>query len=513
MTLQQYTSKSVSFPSNALNGGLNSTSGPLGLQDNESSDLQNIDFNKFGSIFQRNGYTQLNTVTNGAGTAWDGLHWYEYNSGSTEVRKPVGVGNSKIIKMDDLDGTWDDITGGLTVTDGNPWTFSNFLNTVYATNGFDAPWDWDGTGNAALSTLPVNVTVPKFNALFNNFLFYAHVKLSGVVQNSRIYWSNLKDTGTWAAAHFIDVAKDDGQEITGIKVLSDRLVVYKTRSIYNVLYTGDTDVPFVLPGGGKAASSVGCVASHSIQDVNNGHVFLSHDGFYFYDGNNSYKISEKITSTLLGYNTLRFFQAKSLVQRDKNRYMCTMVTSGQTDNDRIVVWDYFNNAWSVYSGIAASSMATFYTGGDEEKIYFGDYEGYVYRMDSGTNDNPEGVPTEIDAYYWTNWRHFGDLVNKKGVPEVTIYYQNSNSILTLAYSYDFETGEQFSQTFSLAGTSDVYGSGIYGTAIYGSSGGAVRRRDLTGRGRVIRVKYANDVLSEEFQIDGMGTLAHLETNT
>ena len=605
MTLQKYTSTSMSVGNNALNGGLNSTSGPLGLQDNESSDLQNIDFNKFGSVFKRNGYQQLNTVTNGAGTSFDGLHWYEYNSAGSEVRQAMAVGNSKILKMDTLDGTWDDITEdqsvtftgaglddatssgiydgsgdieykvvidgtgtpdtfewfkddvsqaagvnisgaeqildndlGITfaattghtisdqwvfhpatiVTDGYPWTFTNFLNTVYATNGEDAPWQWDGSGNARLSQLPVDIVFPKFNELFNNFLFYAYVgqiEVPGedpVTNNSRVYWSNLKDTSTWEAAHFIDVAKDDGQEITGIKVLADRLVIYKTRSIYNMFYTGDTDIPFIMPGGGKTASAVGCVASHTIQEVNNGHVFLSHDGFYFFDGNTSYKISEKISNTILGYNTLRLNQSVSLVQRDKNRYMCTMVSSGQASNDRILVWDYFNNAWSIYVGIDASAMATFYTNGDEEQIYFGDYDGYVYQMDVVANDNPAGVPTAIDAYYWTNWRHFGDLVNKKGIPEIALYYEYSNSILTLAYAYDFEGGEQFSQTFSLAGASDVYGVGIYGTAVYGSSGGAVRRRDLTGRGRVVRMKYANATLSETFQIDGMGTLAHLETN-
>ena len=46
-----------------LSGGLNSTAGPFGLKDNESSDLQNIDFDQFGSILKRNGYSNLNSVS------------------------------------------------------------------------------------------------------------------------------------------------------------------------------------------------------------------------------------------------------------------------------------------------------------------------------------------------------------------------------------------------------------------------------------------------------------------
>ena len=45
-----------------FNGGLNSTNGPLSLKDTESPSLQNIDFNKFGSILKRNGYIVLNTI-------------------------------------------------------------------------------------------------------------------------------------------------------------------------------------------------------------------------------------------------------------------------------------------------------------------------------------------------------------------------------------------------------------------------------------------------------------------
>ena len=44
------------------------------------------------------------------------------------------------------------------------------------------------------------------------------------------------------------------------------------------------------------------------------------------------------------------------------------------------------------------------------------------------------------------------------------------------------------------------------------AGGQSVRRDLTGRGRVVRFKFANNTMDEQFRIDGLGTLAHLETN-
>ena len=415
--------------------------------------------------------------------------------------------------MDSLDGTFDDVTGTLTITAGKHCDFENFLNEVYVTNGTDVPFKYDGTSAADISNdLATNgVTTANFIKLFNNYLFIANVTVSGVRQQSRIYWSNLKSTTTWTSTDFIDIAKDDGQDITGLRVLSDRLVVFKRRSIYNVFFTGDSDVPFILPGGGKANSAVGCVAPWSIQEIDNGLIFLSHDGFYYYDGSNSVKISDKITTTILSLNVGRFDQAVSLTQKDKNRYWCSLPSSGVSTNDTVLVWDWSLNAWSKYSGMAAAAMTTVYVDGEEERPYWSDYVGFTYRGDTSANDNPAASETAIAAYLWTNWKHFGDLIDKKGLPYVTVYYQSANSVLTLGYSYDFETGTQRSQTFSLATGTDTYGTGVYGTAVYAGAGGAVKRRTLTGRGRVVRFKFENNVKGETFQIDGLGTFPHLET--
>lgn len=521
MSKPSFTSSEISFPYNNFNGGLNSSAGPLSLQDNEASNLQNIDFNLFGSIVKRNGYTALNTTAITSSPDIDGLFWYEFNSSGTLTRHAVMTAGAKFYKMDDLDGTWDDITGGITITAGNHCDFENFLDEVYVTNNQDPPWKWTGTGNVSAMTVPAGLTDAKWVVQFNNYLFLGNVAVSGTRHNSRIYWSNLKDTGTWTATDFIDVAKNDGQEITGMKVLGDRLVIYKNRSIYNLFFTGDADIPFILPGGGKSNSSVGCANGFTVQETNNGHIFMSYDGFYFYDGNNSYKISDKINSTFLGLNTTRLDLARSLIQRNKNRYWCALPAASETENNRVLVYDWYNNAWSIYTDMAPSAMATFYVSGYDERPYWGDYSGFVYRGDTGTDDYPLNVQTAINAIFYTNWRSFNDLVDKKGVPHIVLYFQNANTTLDFGYSYDFEgvggglaedDSDQYTQTIDLSTSSDAYGSAAWDSATYAGTGGDVVRRDLIGRGRVIRFKFANNVLSETFQIDGVGIQAYLETH-
>lgn len=512
MAGSNFTTPSQTFSFRNFTGGLNTTAGSLGLNNNESSGLRNVDFNVFGSILKRNGYTHLNATAIPSAPTNDGLHWYEAVLSSALTRKLVTVADGKLWKQDDLDGTNDDITGSLTITEGSFCDFENFLNEVYITNNTDVPFKWAGSGNGAAMTVPTNLTKAKFVKQFNNYLFLANVTVNSVVHQSRIYWSNIKNTGTWTATDFIEIAKDDGQDITGIKVLSDRLVIYKRRSIYNLFFTGDSDIPFILPGGGKSNSDVGCVSPFSIQELKNGHIFLSYDGWYFYDGNNSYKISDKITTSFLETNTTRLEQARSLVQKSKNRYMCALPSNGATENDLVFVFDILNNSWSIYSGMECSSMATVYVDGVEERPYFADYDGYIYRADTGSDDYPLKIQTAINFYYFTNWIHFDDLVDQKGVPHIYIYYQTSNAVLTISYSYDFEEADQFSNTMNMSGGTSSYGSAIYGTDTYASSGGKVQRRDFTGRGRVVRFKFSNSTLSETVQIDGVGIQAHLETD-
>lgn len=572
-----------------MNGGLNSTSGPLSLKNTESSDLLNIDFNKFGSIIKRNGYAALNTSAISGSARSDGLWWYEYTSSGAYTSLLLNVTNGKLYKNSGFVTSFTDATGTGTFTASNACDFENWLNTAYITNNVDIPsfmvsgadaapipsfqnnsytFQVSGittnpsvgdtytnntvtytikyvrtsgsagalagqivaTGSGAPSTSgtlvrtagvgDANITFSSFGANVNistakdvcqyqNYLFFLNVTFNGTVERSRLVWCNIKDDLTWLATSFIDISRNDGQQGMRLQALGDRLVIFKERSIYNLFFTGDADIPFTVQ---ESDSNVGCVAQFSVQEIENGLIFLSHDGFYYYDSNNSYKISLQIQTTLLAYNLTRFNQARSMVQKNKNRYFCSLPSSGQTNNDTVVVWDWQLNAFSLYAGMAVNSMSTVYVSAIDERIYFGDYSGFVYRMDTGSDDYPLNVQTAITSYYYTNWKNFDDLVDQKGIPNIVIYYQSNNATMTLVYSYDFESADTYTQTFSTATSTSVYGSAVYGTGTYAGIGGSQQRRDLDGRGRVIRLGFKNSNMTETFQIDGLGSFVHLETN-
>lgn len=598
-----------------FNGGLNSAGGNLSLQDNESSGLQNVDFNFLGSVSQRNGYTLLNSsplgltdvfdgsgnqVFDGSGnpvTAGgiaqqsDGLWWYESTQAGSLTYLFIAVSGGQIYYMSGFDGVWHNITGTNTITAGNVCCFENFFNILYITNGVDAPFQISGTGNSQIiqalqqhsytfqvsgvvvtptsgatytnnaitytvvgtnlvvgafglsgtitatgSGVPetsgtltkasgtgdanitytvyganVNITTAKYVEQYNNYLFLANVTAAGVYYPTRIYWSNLQDTTTWLQSSFIEISENDGQQITGMKVLGNNLIIFKTRSIYILSFTGDPDAPFILQGGGKANSDVGCVSHFSIQEVQNGLVFLSPDGLYYFDGLNSSKMSDRINPTILALNQNQLANARSCVQRIKHRYMMA-VPNGNSTNDTIITWDWYLNAFSVYTGMAPSTMCTTYTNGFTEKIWFGDYSGYYYQMDTTSlNDYPLGVATAINSYYYTNWKDFGDLIDEMVIPQCVLYYLVSNSSLNFSYSYDLSLSDQYNLSISLSGGGSLFGTGVFGTATFGQSGGGLQRIDLNGRGRVARFKFSSNSLSNTWRIDALGQFPSVET--
>lgn len=485
-----------------IGGGFNDTGGVFELADNESPDLQNIDFDKYGSILPRNGYQILNTVAIPAGAPTTngalGLYWFK--TASTE--KAIKVILDKVYRMDALDGTWDDITEtGPTLYTGAeyPCWFTTFNSKVLLANNYDIPKQWSGSGSISNMTVVTGLTRARFVTNYQNYCLMANCVVSGVSAPTRIYWSAFKDDTSWDTADYMEIGYNDGEEITGVKVLGDRLVIYKTKSIWYMVFTGNADIPFLRY---KSNSPVGCAAPFSIQEVDNGHIFLSWDGIYYYDGTNSYKLSDKISNTIRKLNRDRLSYAKGVYQFDKNRYWLSVASATSTPNDLVLTFTYdpYQSSGMIfkagkYIGFSASSLAIFNVSGIEERVYFSDCLGYTYRADSGIDDHPSNTTYAVNSYYYTNWKNFNDICDRKGVPHTYIYHSNTNGTLKFAYSYDFSTVDQYTHSFSMLTTQTVSDLGV--------------RRDLTGRGRVVRFKFANSTSNTSYIIHGIGVQASL----
>jgi len=515
------------FDYKSNNGGLNTKSSPLFLKDNESPDCQNVYFDTDGAIIKRNGSVQItpehqiippdfsatpeHTIT--------GVYYY-YKKDATDYL--VFTEGPAVYKIDDIEGTPEHITGDhfigpYALNTNGLYDFETYLDTVIATDGEDPPWKWTGTGSitplggpiddntGVRPNVPYGLTTAKYVCLFKDRLFLANVTVSSTTYPSRVYFSAIGSISNWSATDFININTNDGQIITGMEVLGDRLVIFKTNSIYNVFYTGSTDVPFYVQ---KSDSDVGCISGYSIQNIKNNLIFLSADGIYAYDGVSSIKLSDRITPTLQNYNESRYQYAVSANYRPKNQYWITMTTSSGTTNSEVIIWDYYHNAFTKYKGLPISSLALVFTS-NGDRLYSGGYEGNLDRQDYGTSDGGTSQTNgnAIDAYYWTKWFDWNSLAIKKRPMYLYLFTEASgNWNLTTSYVYDLKSGVYKSVANSLFGGGAIVGTAVVGTSVVGESGTLTHRIDLQGQGGFARFKFSNPNVNQYFRIDGFSVL-------
>lgn len=494
-------------------GGLNTTAAPTSVADNESPDLQNVDFNEFGAIKKRKGYATLNTTPLTGETELTGLYQYRLNDGTSKLVCPH---STAFYKMDTdssgvPDGTPDDITSGETITAEEKFSFDTIRNTLVATNGTDLPFKWDAVNSPndiAQLGVPAGLTKAKYVVGFKDRTILANVTVSGVDYPSRFYYSDIGTLDTFSATSFISVQTDDGGQIRGIIVLGERLVILKDFGIYNILFTGDADVPFIVR---KSNSDVGCISHWSIAKVKNNIVFLSPDGIYIYNGTESMKISDKIETTLEEFQTADYTKTSSANYRLLNQCWFTFTSAAGTHSDRVIVWDYSNNAFGLHVGMEPAVITTFYDGNNLERLYHADYYGYIYQNNTGNSDYLKNVQTAIDAYYITKWFTFNMPSHSKTVPHVFLYLDEEGDWdLSFSYTFNFQAGDWVTQSVSLFDDGGIVGVAIVGVDIVGGKDGIIERVDLRGQGQVIRMKFSNSNIDEPFVVNGFSPLARIQ---
>jgi len=505
------TQKVQHFDNNS--GGLNTRAGTLTVADNEATVAENFNFTTTGSIVKRKGNTEFvgGTPTRMQSGTVSLLGDYQLIDGTQKI---VGASGDKVYKTDSTsDGDWDDITSGETVTAGNIFDWSQYRNIFVFTNGVDKVFGWDQTSSASdikQLTIPTNLTAAFFTEIFSEFHFLGNVIVSATSHRSRIYYSNVGKVETWTATDFVDIGRDKAEgQITMMKTLGDRLVIGKqTGAIYNTFFTGDADLPFIIQ---RSFSQVGCGAMRSAVVVNNILFFWSTDGigFYAYDGINSVEISEKIQPTLEGFASSRYADIIGEVFPELNQIWWSMTSTGST-HDRIVVFDYVSNAWSIHTGIDAAYLQLLEKG-SELKMFSGNYGGRVIEQNISTADvNASGTDdTAIVATYKTKWFDLSNPALVKSLNHAIIYTQieSTEHSFNVGWGYDFDESDFGTLTVDVGGGGTTWGDENWGAFNWATStGGRVKRLDLTGRGRFCRLAFSNSQASQPFTVDGFSLI-------
>jgi hypothetical protein len=490
-------------------GGLNSNQNVVYLADTKpgmATTLVNFEPSLYGGYRRINGYSQLepsNPAVGGTGAQGKVLGVTIFNGSTIIATRQDNPGTTYSIYKWVSGGAWSKFTTGLTLTTVNidkcRFAWYNFNGTAHMimVDGINPPTLWDQTNFAAVTSAHTGgsfaqaggnqaLTSPKYVTMFKQSIFVA-----GDPTNPQIVaYSAPNSDYDWTAASGAGQI-NAGMDVVAIKPFREDLFVFGKTRIKKISVSGTN---FVI---NDVATEVGCLCPDSVVEINGDLLYLAEDGFRNVAGTDrigdvelasqSKAIQFDVTNQILSGVDLN--SVNCVVIRRKSQVRCFFsnpnVTSdvntgiiggfrGKADqnsywgNNNGFVWE-----WGLLQGIRTSCTASGYIG-PQEYVLHGDFDGVVYRQESGNSFNG----SNITAIYSTPYLDYGDVFVRKTLHKANVFvFAEGNLQLNVALQYDWDRSDVFNpSTYALA---DNLSGAIYGTAVYGTDTYAVAPLPIT----------------------------------
>lgn len=495
--------------------GLNNLVSPSLIDDKEFSDSLNIEYDEGGVARKRSGYTQVIQSL----TAAKGLGMFVTESVSHVCT--VDDGTFQYASA----SSWTPVTT-VSFTAGSETTFTTARNKLYIWNGTEGGTTWDGTTLARPGTIPK----ARFAIWHQSF----HIASGVTGQPNRIYISATDDSSMFTRdsgnaslnnstevpgatvftdaaaplANFIDVRKDDGDEITGIGRFQDSVIIFKERAIFQLTFDSSNN-PVITP----VTGSTGCVSHKSIENVENDLYFLSREGVRVLGNEPNYftairtnVLSVRIQTVIDSINPANY--AKANAHYFDNKYILSVPTTSSSIT-KTIVYDRRFQAWSVWTNFNANAFIRYIDGTtNTSSLYFLDDDGIkVYEFDPGSYaDDGEA----IDAYIVSKSFDLGNPDTLKFFRDIGLVFRRLSGQLTISVYTD--EGTLLGTTVLASGSSDGMGLLALGLQILGQGTGDTsenvtfvdnpERVIINAQSRVIKFKIQNARLNESFVLLG-----------
>jgi hypothetical protein len=406
--------------------------------------------------------------------------------------------------------SWNAYTTGLTLSTVNldkiradVFNFDG-TNKIVFVDGVNGVIVFDGA-SWTQPTGDQSINAPKYVTIFKNTVFVS----GDATHPELVVYSKPLDESDW------DVASGAGQINAGFVVkqilpFRDELYVFGETQIKKIVIDG-TD--FVIQ---DVTKNIGLVASDSVQEINGDLLFLSQDGFRTIAGTNrigdveiavqSKNIQQDVIDLILNadlpsVNTvivrrksqIRCFFSDESLDVNKNNGILGSLRGG----DNGISWE-----WSRLKGIRTSICTSGYVG-TQEYVLHGDFNGKVYRQESGHSF--DGEP--ITAIYTTPYLDFGESMVRKTIHRINIFIRPEGELsINAALQYDWGSRKVTNpSTYVIEGsvTGDLYGSAIYGTSHYATSVEPMLWQNIEGSGFSNKITFSSSDTNESYSIQGI----------
>ena len=446
-------------------GGFDSSENHLLLDTNNpgmATDLLNYEVGLNGGYrridgfeYFSNEYRQVDAI-NGEGRIL-GLALYKTNEGVEQLiaaRKQLGSNTYKFYKFVVGSG-WQAMTTGFTLNTVDisktilkirnaQFNFGN-KNYIVFVDGVNFATLYDGTNFYQLkSTNAGGIGAPGGNQLIDSpsvvTVFKSHVFLGGDFDYKAVVSHSAPlDPFTWTSAAG-GGQLPSGAEVVAIKPFRDTLYVFGKNQIKSITVNATN---FVL---NDITSNIGCLATDSVIEMSGDLLFLAPDGIRPISATdklgdvNIASISKPIqfyVSQLLKAYDMNYLNTVVIRGKSQFRYIINEPTGTKTgvgiigglrSNDNATGYEF-----SRLNGITASCTESGYYFG-KETILHGDYEGYVFKQESGNSFNGEN----ISSIYRTPFLTMGDPKIRKLMRTLSVFYRLEGSLgLNIKPTFDW----------------------------------------------------------------------------
>lgn len=508
---------------NDFSGGLNNKFTNIAIADNEAADIRNINISsERGAIVKRTGYVVISSNTVAGAYEINGLYDYQQGDSDSYV---IACSSNTIKKLNTNGIDWDIICSTSSIISGDYYDFTTFNNTADDTDSLIIV---DGTSipkkyNGGTNTIDIGTGTdpddrrPNYASLcetYKNRLWFSGKmqEANGGVAGSVVY-NRIRYSGDYGAPNVIEGADAwpadwtftaDDEKVTGLKTFNGALVVFGLNSISEIrgeMYASTNG--FVIR---QVLRGVGCISDRTIAAIDNEIYFLDRSGnIYSYDGSGVTLRSDKIATTIAGLNKSQLTKAAGCYYPKYHQYLLAVANGSSSTNNLLLVYDTLLQAWTVYDGINASSMALVEIS-NALYLYVGDASGgYIYKLDSGDIDYPLNVATGINAYYTTKYFSLPLTEQEKIFDSVYLTVeQTGNYNLVMTSKMDFEK-TQNTQLITLASANPKWDECKWNDSKWGGvKTTMIKKLSISKAANFMSLIFNNSNYGQPFKIYGFG---------
>lgn len=368
-----------------LSGGMMSNVSDHLLPNNTAKLSVNLNYDVIGEATQRNGTTQLGNTLAGI---CKGLFQFINSDGT--LNRLVSVFSNTVYYFNGT--SW--------VTTENVATsekvrFTSFLNLIFRVGGGDTTKTWNGNAGSGWGLVNVSgAPIGKFIETFKDRMYIS----GNSTYPDRLYFSSISSTSgtiTWTTStDFLDVNPEDGNNITGLKKISNLLLIFKERTMYR--WNGSsTDAEVVV--------DIGTPSQESIASAKGMVFFFNPQGIYVTNGGYPTELSRPVANFIKGMSASFYTEVAGFC--DDDHYYCSIGNStvnGITFSNVWLCYTISTQTWYAYSFADSFRFLRSYVDTIGTVNYVGgDTDGMVQYIFDGTTDNGTPINYEYQTKEWS----------------------------------------------------------------------------------------------------------------